>query len=123
MKKRMSFLFLVLFITIVGGCVVPYPGRQADSPPAPGAIQEYMEIEFGRFASGAFVNELSGKLVKMRAAFYAQHPKLLPGGYSDARHVAFQIVDPQSWNPTALTVVVAPKQMADAILSWRVPFG
>ena len=85
--------------------------------PKASSTAEYKEVEHGQLTSGAFVSELSGKRVKVRATFYGQNAALLPDGYASGRYLAFQTAGADPLRAPGFLIVVAPKTMANTIFA------
>src|SRR5712691_6776309 len=85
--QRLGLALVIVATLDVAGC--------STSPPSPRTAQDYVQVEFGKFVSGAFVDELSGKLVRMNMAYHSQDPRMLPEGYSSGKALAFWAVAPQ----------------------------
>ncbi len=107
-----AFPVLIFFGLALAGCAA------GPRPPA-----EYAEVDFTKFTSGAFVDEFSGRLVKMKLGFVRQSADLLPGGYSSGRNLAFMAASPEPASTPAIfprpLIVVVPKDMADAIFNLK----
>ncbi|MBI4657779.1 MAG: hypothetical protein HY735_02820 [Verrucomicrobia bacterium] len=78
----------------------------------------YIPVEYRKFVSGVFVDDLKNKYVRVECAFSSTMSGTLPGGYSPSRYMAF---DAMAFGagleaPETLTVVV-PKDLADIVFT------
>ncbi|MBI5119307.1 hypothetical protein HZA56_22795 [Candidatus Poribacteria bacterium] len=89
-------------------------------PPKP-SQSEYLAVDYQRFVSGVYVDELANKYLKLECRFSSIMAGTLPGGYSTARYMSFLAISPGGYgieSPGHLTVVV-PKDIADIVFTLR----
>jgi len=80
---------------------------------------EYVVVEFRRFVSGVYVNELANKYVQVDCRFSSTMAGTLPGGLSPNRYMSFMAIAPSvQESPESLNVVV-PKDIADIVFSLK----
>jgi hypothetical protein len=115
LKSLKLFAGLAAMAMVLLGC-----GSVPFQKPAP--IQtEYIDVDYRRFVSGLYVNELKNKYVKMDCAFASIMPGTLPSGYSSNNYMSFFVTGPAGLGPEApgMLTVVAPKGFADVVFSLR----
>ena len=109
--------FIGLTLTIgLSGCAELLP----TVPPKP-AQGEYLEVEYRKFVSGVYVDELANKYVKINCTYSSTMAGTLPGGYPSQRYMSFLAVSPTYPNITAPEIlnVVVPKDLADMIFALK----
>lgn len=114
--KTREFFWLSILFVISFGCQSIQSGI-----PSKQSQMEYLDVDYRRFVSGVYVDELANKYVKLNCSFSSTMAGILPGGYSSARYMAFQVVSPSGHSmetPGMLTVVV-PKDIADVVFTLR----
>jgi hypothetical protein len=81
---------------------------------------EYIDVDYRRFVSGLYVNELKNKYVKMDCAFASMMAGTLPAGYP-SNYMSFFVTGPAGLSAEApgMLTVVAPKSLADIVFSLR----
>jgi len=81
---------------------------------------EYIDVDYRRFVSGLYVNELRNKYVKIDCAFASMMAGSLPSGYS-SNYMSFFVTAPAGFSSEApgMLTVVAPKSLADIVFSLR----
>jgi hypothetical protein len=81
---------------------------------------EYIDVDYRRFVSGLYVNELRNKYVKMDCAFASMMAGTLPSGYP-SNYMSFFVTAPAGLRAEApdMLTVVAPKSFADIVFSLR----
>jgi len=82
---------------------------------------EYIDVDYRRFVSGLYVNELRNKYVKMDCAFASMMAGSLPSGYPSNNYMSFFVTGSSGLSPEApgMLTVVAPKSLADIVFSLR----
>ena len=79
----------------------------------------YVPVEFRKFVSGVYVNELANKYVQVDCRFSSTMAGTLPGGLSPNRYMSFMAIAPSvQESPESLNVVV-PKDIADIVFSLK----
>jgi hypothetical protein len=89
--------------------------------PKPVPMQtEYIDVDYRRFVSGLYVNELKNRYVKMDCAFASMMAGTLPSGYPSS-YMSFFVTGPAGLSPETpgMLTVVAPKSLADIVFSLR----
>jgi hypothetical protein len=102
---------LIGLAVTLAGCVSMPVQRSAPTE------TEYIEVDYRRFVSGLYVNELKNKYVKINCAF--AYMGVSPGDSSN--YVSFLVTGPSGFGvetPAMLTVVI-PKTFVDLIFSLR----
>ena len=113
-KDLMIFRYFcaILFVSVLFSC--------ATFPPKP-SQSEYLDVDYRRFISGVYVDELANKYVKLDCRFSSIFAGTLPGGYSPTRYMSFLAISPEGFrieSPGHLTIVV-PKDIADIVFTLR----
>lgn len=117
-KIRPSLIFvcgLVCTPIFLGGCNIPLV--QAPIP----TQSTYIDVEYRRFVSGVYVNELRNKYVKLDCTFSSTMAGSLPRGYSSNNYMSFLALAPESAiiDAPQPTTVVVPRDLADIVFSLR----
>lgn len=116
-SKILCGLLLTAVATLAVGCQM----LQEMTPTEP-TQSEYIPIEYHRFVSGVYVDELANKYVTVDCRFNSTMAGTLPGGYSSTRYMSFFAVAPsmqgQMESPQPLNVIV-PKDLADIVFSLK----
>ena len=104
----------VLVMVLLGCGSIPF------QKPAP-LQTEYIDVDYRRFVSGLYVNELRNKYVKVDCAFASMMAGTLPSGYPRNNYISFFVTGPSGLSPEApgMLTVVAPKSLADIVFSLR----
>src|SRR6266498_4074971 len=97
----------------------PFIGCQVTSPTQP-AQRAYIDVEFKKFVSGVFVDDLKDKFVRLQCRYISTIAGRVPGGYNPDNWMAFTAGSPPGGElvPARVTVV-APKQMADDVFALK----
>lgn len=118
-NETLKWLKLLADLSVVAmvllGC-----GSMPFNKPVP-VQTEYIDVDYRRFVSGLYVNELKNKYVKMDCAFASMMAGSLPSGYPSNNYMSFFVTGPSGLSPEApgMLTVVAPKSLADIIFSLR----
>src|SRR3954466_4752315 len=78
---------MVLLIVLVFGCQSDHDMHQTP-PPQP------IDVEYGRLVAPTASQDLGGKLVRVRAAYFMRAPGPPPDAFSPQEYFAFQAVAP-----------------------------
>ena len=119
MRHTLRFLghfWMLVLVVGLSACT----GLLATIPPKP-SQSEYLAVDYRRFVSGVYVDELANKYVKLDCSFSSIMAGTLPGGYSSDRYMAFRVVSPTGLaieTPEHLTIVI-PKDLADIVFTLR----
>jgi hypothetical protein len=100
-----SWICFVGFLGAIQMACVPVPTKPTD----------YVTVPFSKLVSGAFVDEYSGKPIRLQGSFWAQGPQFLPGGISQGRYIGFGMAGPGGYGAdgSGLWVdVVVPKEQS-----------
>lgn len=110
-------LSLALIVSLLSSCQM-----LQDMTPTESTQGEYIPIEFRKFVSGVYVDELANKYVQVDCRFNSTMAGTLPGGFSPSRYMSFIGVAPslqgQIESPEILNIVV-PKDLADIVFSFK----
>jgi hypothetical protein len=115
LKIIYKFCFLVLILVLLSCAVHTIPPKPSQS--------EYLDIDYRRFVSGVYVDELANKYVKLDCRFAYTMAGTLPGGYSYRRYMSFEAVSPIHRESAESLTVVVPKDVAVADVVFTLRHG
>ena len=77
----------------------------------------YIEVDYRRFVSGVYVNELGGKYVQVKCTFSSTMSSLLPNGYSPNQYMAFTAIAPVAKDN--IQAVLSSPEMLTIDMPWK----
>jgi hypothetical protein len=83
---------------------------------------DYEPVSFSKLVSGAFVDEYSGKPIRLQGSFWAQGPQFLVGGISQDRYIGFGMAGPGGYGADGSGLwieVVVPKEQSALVFELK----
>lgn len=114
-----SYLFVMIISTALYGCGITLESLR---PPPKPTQSEYIDVDYQRFVSGVYVQELANKYVKVRCSYGFTMGGTLPGGYSPNHYLSFRGMTPnirRNFATPEMLTVVLPKDLADIVFGLK----
>jgi len=116
--SNLKFVLACLLAAAFVGCKTSSSTKPSLPPVRPQA--EYTEVEFKRFVSGVYVDDLTDKFVRLHCRYISTIAGRVPAGYKADKWMALTVGYPPGGEMVpAHVTVVAPKDMDDAIFAYK----